>query len=317
MSSRDLHVVLGAGGGMGHAVVQALIERGCRVRAVQRRAVVVPPGVEAMQADVATVAGAKQACAGAAVVYHCANAPYHRWPQELLPLNRAILEGAAAASARLVVGDNLYMYGPVEGRIAESLPETARTRKGRLRALATAEWMAAERAGRVRVTIGRASDFYGPAANSAAGEWLFRDVLAGKPASWLASLDQPHTMSYLPDVGRALAVLGERPEAEGQVWHLPASEALTGRQFLTLVFSALGMPARMSVISRPMVMLLGLFVPFIRETGEMMYQWDRPFVLDDSKFRAAFGPFTTMPHTEGVRATVAWYREKLGAGARD
>lgn len=312
--SGDLHVVLGGGGGMGGAVVAALVAKGGRVRSVQRRPGPAPAGVEALAADVSTPEGAKRACAGAAVVYHCANAPYHRWPQELLPLTRAIVEGAAAAGAKLVVGDNLYMYGPVAGPIAESLPESARTRKGAVRAAASAELMAAHRAGRLRVAIGRASDFYGPGGpNSAAGSWLFDAILAGKPGSWVASLDQPHTLSYLPDVGRAMALLGERAEADGQVWHLPAAEPLTGRQFLGLVFEALGRPPKMSVISRPMVLVGGLFVPFIRETNEMLYQWERPFVLDDSKFRAAFGPFVSTPHPEAVQRTVEWFVAHRGA----
>jgi nucleoside-diphosphate-sugar epimerase len=210
-----------------------------------------------------------------------------------------------------VVGDNLYAYGPGEGAIVETLPETATTRKGRVRARASAELMAAHRTGRLQVAIGRASDFYGPGGeNPATGDWMFRDIFAGKAASWLASLDQPHTLSYLEDVGRAMAILGKRPEAYGEIWHLPASEALTGRQFLTQVYQALGLPPKMKVVSRPMVVLVGLFVPFIRETNEMLYQWQRPFILGDEKFRRAFGPLATTPHPEAIRRTVEWFRQR-------
>ena len=311
MSNDDLQVVLGGGGGMGSAVVRALADRGRRVRAVGRRPVAAPAGVEVMAADVSSLEGAKRACAGASVVYHCANAPYHRWPQELLPLTRAILEGAAAAQAKLVVGDNLYLYGPQSAPLTEDTPPAAKTRKGRVRALAAVEMLDAHSRGRVRVTIGRASDFYGPGGlSSAAGEWMFRDVLAGKAASWVGSLDQPHTLNYLEDLGRALVTLGERGEADGQVWHLPAAEPITGREFLTRVFESLGRPPKMAVVSRPMILMAGVFVPFIRETWEMLYQWERPFIMDDAKFRHAFGPFAATPHKEAVARTVRWFEER-------
>jgi len=59
------------------------------------------------------------------------------------PLQNAILEGAAAADAKLIVGDNLYMYGEVDGPIREDLPYAAATRKGKARAEAARQALAA------------------------------------------------------------------------------------------------------------------------------------------------------------------------------
>ena len=71
---------------------------------------------------------------GAAVVYHAASAPYHRWPELLPPLMRGVLDGAAAAGARVVYADNLYAYGPVDGPLTEDLPSRATGPNGRVRA---------------------------------------------------------------------------------------------------------------------------------------------------------------------------------------
>jgi uncharacterized protein YbjT (DUF2867 family) len=66
------HVVLGAAGGTGSAVVGELATRGLPVRAVTRGGTAdVPDGVEQLAADVGTAEGARRACEGAAVVYHC------------------------------------------------------------------------------------------------------------------------------------------------------------------------------------------------------------------------------------------------------
>jgi nucleoside-diphosphate-sugar epimerase len=311
-AAADLQVVLGAGGGIGAAVVRELAGRGHRVRAVNRSGrLEAPAGVEVRQGDVTTAAGAREACAGAAVVYHCAQPAYARWAQDLLPMARTILEGAAAADAKLVLADNLYMYGPVEGPMTEDLPSAATNPKGRVRAQLAELLLAAHRAGRLRTTMGRASDYFGPGGtNTVNGPTIFANALQGRTARWIGPLDVPHTVSYLPDIARGLVTLGERAEADGQPWHLPAAEPVTGRQFLELVFAELGRPARIAGLGRPMQRLLGLVNPTVRELGETWYQRERPFVLDATRFQRAFGPFAPTPHAEAVARTLDWYRHQ-------
>ncbi len=307
-----LHVVLGAGGGIGGAVVSELAARGLAARAVGRTApAAVPDGVETLAADLSTPDGARVACEGAAVVYHCAQPPYHRWAQELIPLTDTIAQGAAAAGARLVLADNLYMYGPVEGPMREDTPQRPVGTKGRIRAEMAARLLEAHEAGRLAVAIGRASDYYGPGGpDSAAGAIIFRPAVRGKRARWIGSLDAPHTLCYLPDIGRGLVTLGESPEALGQVWHLPAAEPLTGRQFLELVFEAAGHRPRIGRIPLPLLRLGGMFSPLVGELRETYYQFDRPFVSDASKYGRTFGPLPPTSHREGVAATAAWFRRR-------
>ena len=305
----DLHVVIGASGATGGPLVRELARRGRRVRAVNRAGDAdVPAGVERLAADVATPGGAKAAAAGAAVVYHCAQPPYTDWPAAFPPLTDAIADGAAAAGAKLVFADNLYLYGPHAGPLTEDLPAAATGPKGRTRARMAERLLAAHRDGRLRVAIGRASNYYGPGGlASVTGERLFKAAVAGRPVRWIGRLDQPHTLSYLEDVAAALATLGERDQADGQAWHLPAAESLTGRQFLELVVAASGGRSRIATNSAAMTRLAGLFSPMIREVGEVLYEFQSPYVVDWSKFQRAFGPFTPTPHPEAVARTVAWF----------
>ena len=128
------HVVLGAGGGTGSAVVSELARRGLRARAVTRSGKGdVPEGVEQVAADVGTADGARQACEGAAVVYHCAQPPYTKWSELFPAMTAAIIDGAAAAGAKLVFADNLYVYGPPDGPMTEETPQRAQGKKGRIR----------------------------------------------------------------------------------------------------------------------------------------------------------------------------------------
>ena len=311
-----VHVVLGAGGGIGGAIVRELVGQGRRVRAVTRGGnfaasygALPPASFEDVAADVTERERLRRALEGAAVVYHCVQPAYTRWPQEFPAMTRGIMEATAAAGAKLVFADNLYMYGPVDGPMTEQTPPVAQTRKGKVCAAMAAELLEADRDGRLRVVIGRSSDFFGPGGlNSAIGERFFKALLAGKKTQWFADLDQPHTMSYLPDMARAFVTLGERPEADGQVWHTPAAKALTGRQYIELAARVAGTPAKPAVIGPGTVRLVGLFMPVLREFPELMYQYERPFVMDASKFEAAFGPFAVTPPEEALRTTLAWYR---------
>jgi nucleoside-diphosphate-sugar epimerase len=205
----------------------------------------------------------------------------------------------------------------VDGPITEDLPARATTRKGRVRALMAERLLAAHRSGTLQVAIGRSSDYYGPGgANSAVGDILFGAAVAGRRGRWLGRLDVPHSLNYLPDVARALATLGGRPEASGEVWHLPAAQPLDGRQVVGLIAAALGRPVKVTATSNLALRLAGLFDPRARESAEILYQWERPFVLDASKFQHAFGPFEPTPHRQAVAATVAWFQGRAGRTRR-
>jgi nucleoside-diphosphate-sugar epimerase len=261
-------------------------------------------------ANVAEAADAKRACEGAAVVYHCANPPYAKWPDLHPPLMDAIIEAAAAAGARLVFGDNLYPYGPVDGPLTEDLPYLARGPNGRTRARIAETLMRAHEAGRIQTTIGRGSDFFGPHAHlSTVGDRVFARAIAGTPAQVLGNPDVPHTVTYIEDFARALVTLGDRDEALGQVWHVPNAGTVTMRRFVQMVFESAGRPPRLRAAPRWGIAMAALFNPTLRAVKEQLYQSERPWVVDSSKFERAFG-WTATPLHDAVAATVAWFRDQ-------
>jgi nucleoside-diphosphate-sugar epimerase len=308
------NVVLGTGP-LGLAVARHLAGRGDRVRLVSRGGRAgVPGGVEVFAADVGEASEAKRACDGATVVYHCANPPYARWPELHPPLMEAIIEGASSAGAKLIFGDNLYAYGPVDGPITEDLPHRAQGPNGRIRTLISEALMASHQAGRVRVAIGRGSDFFGPHAHqSTVGDRVFARALAGKPAQVLGNPDAPHTVTYIDDFARALVTLGERDEALGSVWHVPNDETGSMRRFVEMVFAEVGGPPRLRAAPRWGLALAGLFNPTLRAVREQLYQSERPWVVDSSRFEGTFGWGAT-PLPEAIRSTVGWFRKHARGG---
>jgi nucleoside-diphosphate-sugar epimerase len=311
----ELHVVFGTGP-VGMSVMDALIGRGRQLRMVNRSGrASVPDGVEVAGGDATDDAFAREASEGASVIYFALNPPYDKWPELFPALQAGVLEGAASAGAKLVAMENLYMYGPTDGRpLTEDLPHAPNTRKGAVRARMSEELMEAHSSGRVRVAIGRASDSFGPRVLvSAAGEQVFGRAVQGKSAQVAGDPDQPHTYTYAPDVGRGLVVLGERAEALGQVWHLPSPEAVTTRRFVEMIFEEVGKPARVQAAPKILLRAMGLFNPGMREMIEMLYEFEEPFVMDHSKFEQTFGEHAT-PLKEAIGDTVRWYRTKHQVG---
>lgn len=315
--TNELHVAFGANGQIGTIVTRELAARGMRVRAVTRSGTGdFPAGVEAAKADATNRAEVLAAAQGATAIYHTLNAPYTEkdWAH-LLPIYMDNLIAAASETgALLAYMDNLYMYGAPDGPMTEASPVRPIEGKGRTRAAVAETLLDAHTRGTVRATVGRAGNFFGPAAlNSITGMFVFANAAAGKGARWPASLDQPHTSSYTEDVGRGLVVLGTHPDqSAGEVFHIPADAPLTGRQFVALVGEESGAPLKASTLSPIVLKLAGLFIVGARESAKMAYQFDRPYVMDGAKFARTFGGSPT-PHREAIRATLAWFRQQATA----
>jgi nucleoside-diphosphate-sugar epimerase len=314
MSEGPLHVVFGAGQ-VGRTLAAHLAGLALTVRIVSRhRPATSADGVNWRAADATDGEAATDAAKGASVIYQCLNAPYTQWPELFPPLQRGVLTAAERTGALLVTMENIYGYGPTGGKpMTEDLPLAATTSKGQARAAMTAELLAAAQAGRVRIAIGRASDFFGAGVTeSSLGERVFGNAVAGKRADFIGNPGLPHTYSYVPDIAAGLATLGTDERAAGQVWHLPGPETVTTRALLDLVAGEVSHPVRIRSLPKVVVRALGLVNPLMRELAEMAYEFEEPFVLDTTKYQSIFGTAAT-PLATAISDTIAWYRTQTGS----
>ena len=309
-----LHVVFGTGQ-VGSALVAHLARLGVAVRAVSlHRPVSLPDRVDWRAADVADAEAASDAAKGASTIYQCLNVAYTKWPQQFPPLQRGALTAAEHSGALLVSLENVYGYGPTAGEaMTEDLPLAATTVKGRTRAAMTRELLAAAEAGRVRIAIGRASDFFGPGVTeSTLGQRVFANALSGKRADFLGNPDLLHTYSYVPDIAAGLATLGTDERAIGQIWHLPGPETVTTRAVLELIGRQITRPVGVRSMPKLALRVLGLVNPMMRALAEMSYEFEAPFVLDTIKYQSVFGHAGT-PLATAIAETLAWYRTRTDA----
>lgn len=308
MTTNELHVILGTGP-VGKFTARELVKLGKSVRMVNRsgKAADLPTSVEVVKGDVYNVANVAELTKSATTVYQCAQPEYHEWAEKFPALQTAVLEGVAANGARLVVMENLYMYGDPNGRpITETMPYDAHTKKGKVRAAISKALMDAHSSGKVKVAIGRASDFIGPEYAIGADQLIY-PAIEGKTANALGDLDAPHSFTYVPDVGKALAILGTHDEAFGQAWHIPSAAPLSQRQLAAMIYKEAGQPLKVRAGGRMILSILGLFNPSVREVVEMLYEFEKPFILDSSKFENAFGMKAT-PIEVAVRETIAYFK---------
>jgi nucleoside-diphosphate-sugar epimerase len=304
--SRSL--VVGAGP-IGTGVARLLAARGDEVLLASRGGT--DPGIPQVRAqalDATDATRLTEAAAGAVAIYNCANPAYHRWPTDWPPIAAALLTAAERSGATLVTVNNLYAYGPPSGPMRAGDPDRSTTGKAGVRARMTADAMAAHAAGRLRAVEVRASDFIGPGAESHLGDRVVPKLLAGKRCSVLGDPDAPHSWTYTVDVARTLVACADQPSAHGRVWHAVTNPPRSQREAIDELADAAGV-RRVKVGSVPRLGLrvAGLFNPMIRELPEVLYQFERPFVIDDAETRAVLGLEPT-PWPEVLRVNLDAFR---------
>lgn len=307
MTTAASHVVLGGNGVIGRETLRALCELGERPASVGRRPSALT-GVHPVVADLLRASDVSRALRGADVAYLTAGLPYSSriWAKQWPVIVDNTIAAATEHGTHLVYFDNVYAYGLVDGVMTETTPRAPRSRKGRVRADALKALDHAAARG-LTVTVGRSADFYGPAASTSVFNTFALDrIRAGRTGTWLFDADQPHSLTYTPDIGKALAILGTTAAGCGETWHLPTAPALTGRQYIEL---AAGTEARTAVMGSATMRLGALFNSAAREALEMAYQNTNPYVFDSSSFERTFGVSPT-PIAAGIAESLAATRTR-------
>lgn len=312
-TQNELHVIFGTGP-VGLSLAEELLTQGKRVRLVNRSGKgQIPVGAELVAGDASQPANTQELSRGAGVIYNATHAPYEQWPEVLPRLQENMIESAAAAGAKLVVIDTLYLYGETHGEpMTEAMSHTATSRKGRMRAQLAWGYMQAHRVGKARVAIGRAADFYGPRVlNSSLGQYVFPAALSGQSVLTLGNIDLFHSYSYMPDIAKGLATLGERDEALGREWLLPVAPTITTREVLQIIGQELRQfPQIFNVPTIEQARAAGVFdETFAHEYTELFYQYTEPQIVDSSAIEQTFGLHAT-PWQEALRATIRWYQDQ-------
>lgn len=298
-----MQTILGAGGVIAHSLQYQLLSQNIPVRLVRRQRGSAPAGAESRSADLLNAQAVAEAVAGSEVVYLTPGLNYNArlWAEQWPVVMQNTIAACEKTGAKLVFFDNVYAYGLVDGPMTEATPYNPCSKKGDVRTQIAR--LLHDRMGRsLDAMIVRAADFYGPHNKTSFTHiMVFERLAAGKGAQLLVADQVPHVFSYTPDAGAATALLGNTPSAYNQVWHLPAPEnAITGKELVEIAAAALGIKPKYQVVGKGMLKMLGWFIPVLRESQEMMYQFEKPYLFNSEKFKAAFPEFAVTSYAQGA-----------------
>jgi nucleoside-diphosphate-sugar epimerase len=307
-----MQTILGANGTIGKLLAKELMAYTDKVRLVSRNPIRINETDELFPADLSEHGAVDRAVRGSEVVYLVVGFEYKAqvWEEKWPALMRETIDACARHGAKLVFFDNVYMYD--RDQISHMTEETAinpPSRKGAVRKRISEMLLKAVEEGWIQALIARSADFYGPDNNNNfITQMVLKNLKDGKKAMWFVGSDIRHSFTYTPDAAKATALLGNTPDAYGQVWHLPTeSRNITGREIITMIASEMGAEPKISLLPKFMLLPLGLFIPIMKEMREMIYQYDRDYFFDSSKFTRRFGISATS-YEEGIKATCQAYR---------
>jgi nucleoside-diphosphate-sugar epimerase len=312
-----VHSVVGGNGTIGAVAVRHLAAAGCEVRIVQRHPRLIEGAVATASADVLDLDGLTKAVEGSDVIYLILGLPYDAkvWLEGFPRAVSHAVEAARRVGARLVYFDNVYMYGPVQGVMTEDTPDNPTTQKGLARARAARVLMEAVEKGAIRGLIARSADFYGDYRPFDQVKAMAKKLVKGQKAQLLLRDDRVHSLTYIPDAGRAVAALGQQADAFDAIWHMPTDpNALTGAQLVALIGALLGKDARHTVLPKLLLRMVGLFDGTVRGLLEMSYQFEQDYRVDSSKIARAYG-LTATPMRQGLAEHLKFLGYALAAGA--
>jgi nucleoside-diphosphate-sugar epimerase len=304
-----MQTILGSGGAIGIELAKALKEYTSQIRLVSRNPKKVNDTDQLMAADLLKENEVRAAIKGSSIVYVTVGFPYNLkiWKKNWPKFIKYVISACNEEKCKLVFFDNIYMYDSnhLDG-MTEETPINPTSKKGKLRKEIAQMIMEAVDKGEITALIARSADFYGPSIQntSVLTETVFNPLYNGKKANWMSSVKYKHSFTYTPDAGKATALLGNTDAAYNQVWHLPtAANPPTGKEWIDLISNELGTKSKYQAAPKFLVQIMGLFVPLLKEMPEMMYQYDRDYVFNSSKFESRFD-FIPTPYKVGIKEIV-------------
>ncbi len=308
------HTILGAGGSIGNALAFILLKNNQEVRLVSRSKFSID-GAESVKADVTSYAETLESVRHSDVVYLCVGLPYDTkiWRETWPKITQNVIDACKNAGAKLIFFDNVYMYGKVDGKMTETTPYKPVSKKGEIRAEIAVQLEKEIAHKNLTAIIARAADLYGPYATKGSVPYVLaiENLMRGKRAQWLVDVNVPHSYSYTMDCAEGLFLLANDPASFNQVWHLPThNPGIDGKTFIRLAASEIGVPGKYTVLSKPMIKLVGFFNKPISEIHEMLYQNEYEYYFDSSKFNEFFN-YQPKSYTDGIKETIDFFKNYL------
>ncbi|MBT2688411.1 SDR family NAD(P)-dependent oxidoreductase [Bacillus sp. ISL-47] len=299
--------VLGATGGMGYALTEALCQKNIKTIAFARSEenlvkykenwgsnADIFPGDAMNQADV------EKAVSKADAVFHAINIPYQNWDPALSILLDHILDVCSKQNKPFIYVDNIYSYGLQSKPATETSAKNPHTKKGKLRQTLIEK---IKNSG-VPYIIAHFPDFYGPQTGNTLLQYTFEQIIDKNTVLFVGKTNIAREFIYIKDGAKALADLALKEGAYGEVWNIPGTGTITGEEIARIASRHLNKQVSFRPVHKWMIRAIGVFDPFMREYTEMMYLNETPVILDGSKYEQRIGALPKTTYEDGIKESL-------------
>jgi nucleoside-diphosphate-sugar epimerase len=290
---RNNQIILGAGGTIGSLLAKDLKKYTNNIRLFSRNPKKINEDDILISGTLLNKEQTIEALKDIDVAYLVVGLPYNTkiWERDFLKLVENVIEACKINKSTLVFFDNVYMYDPdYFEELDEDTPTKIASKKGAVRVAISNLLHTEMKNNDINVLIVRSADFYGVnIKNSMFNEVVINRILSGKKAIWFLDANKKHSLTFVEDASKATAMLGNINSAYNQVWHLPTDKAYTANELVQKISAITGKPAKIQVASRLMITFLSWFIPAVKETKELLYQYDKDYEFKSNKIFNAYG----------------------------
>ena len=246
-----------------------------------------------------------EATAGSDIVYFTAGLPLDTkiWVEQWPTIMANVINACKEHHSKLTFFDNTYMYPQNNKPLTESTGFQPHGPKGKVRAEITTMLLKEIENKKIDAVICRAPEFYGPGlTKSYTNSTIFENIKNGKELKVLMRDDTLRTLIFTPDASRAMALIGNTPDAYNQTWHLPCDDnRLTYKQIIALCTEIYGKHLAYSIVTQATVEEISIFGKNTRELEEFLPRYQSDNLFDSTKFKARFPDFKVTTYEQGIQ----------------
>ena len=321
-NENKLAIVFGANSALGIALVNRLLEKGRRVRIVVRNRFNAElfyqdKLVEVHKINYKNVIQVIKSVERNSIIYNCVEVPFFKWFKNYPVIIYNLIHAAKKKQAKLVHVDNLTVYGKMKTKsITERDPLLPDSDEGSMRKKISEQITIGHQRGEYNAVIIRIPDLYGPYIYNEFSRNVFENPLRKQKAKWFITLDKKHSLIYIKDAVEALIRIAEDSSSYGEIWNIPGSKPITGKEFIELVSKELDEKLKIGVKNRWAIKFESIFDAEMSKIEDNLEQWEYPLIIDGSKFRNTYPEFKFTTHKTAISETLEWHNIRIQRQSR-
>ena len=310
------YLVIGATGAIGFAFTQALLEADRKVTILvrdQRKALSLfgaSQTLNIVKGDVYDSALLHRLASDADFIFHGANVPYEHWATAMPVITRRIIDAAEISCATVIFPGNNYNYGCTDESISEITPFDPCASLGSVRVQLERMLQQATDQGRIRTLVVRLAELWGPNVTNKMFAPVFENARRGKAMPWLVTDQVPQQLLFNRDAGQAIAALTLRKNRQAyEVFNMGGTLVPSINSWLKNIAAIAGHSARIFIVPKTMVNLLGLVSPSMKAIKSTIYKYEHTIALNDTKLAQVLPAVPSTPMNRAIEETLSWFAQ--------